>query len=210
MPSHEISRILLKHKAISLSVDPPFTWASGIKSPIYCDNRIILSFPESRSFVIDEFVRVISELKCDVIAGTASSGIPWAAWIADRLEKPLVYVRKATKGHGKTKRIEGTFEKGQQVIVIEDLISTGGSALSAVECVRDEGGVVTDVVAIFTYQLERAERNAKKSQVTFHTLDNFSSLVELARDDDYISSDVYDKVIKWSIDPEGWYYTYFM
>lgn len=210
MSKEEISRILLKHKAVSLSLDPPFTWASGIKSPIYCDNRLIFSYPESRKVIIEEFKNLLKDIEFDVVAGTASSGIPWASWLAEAFDVPLVYVRKEAKTYGRNQKIEGTMAEGARAVVVEDLISTGGSVINAAQSVRESGGVVTDCVAIFTYALERATRNAKDAELIFHTLDDFPSLIKVAFEENYLSGDDYEKIKNWAKDPEGWYYTYFM
>lgn len=210
MSAQEISKILLQHEAVKLSLDPPFTWASGMKTPIYCDNRLIMSFPESREKVINEMVELAKTLDFNVVAGTASSGIPWASWLADRLGLPMVYIRKKPKEYGRNRMMEGKLPDNPKAVVIEDLISTGGSAIHAVDALRESEVVVEDIIAIFTYGLERSMRNAISSHVNYHTLANLDSLLEIAKLEHYLSSEDHKKVITWAKDPEGWYYTYFM
>jgi len=208
----EAAEILLKLKAVLLSTDPPFTWASGIRSPIYCDNRLIMSFPEEREKIINYFIEVITEKKLapEVICGTASSGIPWAAWIARELELPMVYARQNIKKYGAKNQLEGILKPGSKVLVIEDLVSTGGSSVHAAGVVREAEGVVADILSIFTYQLEKADRILEKSKVNLHTITNFNTLIEVAAEKGYLESADREKVLEWSDDPEGWWYTHFM
>lgn len=206
MSPHDVAKLLLEVKAVSLNLDEPFRYASGILSPIYCDNRIIISHPAQREQVVEAFISVVREhnLEFDVVAGTATAGIPHAAWIAERLGKPMIYVRGQQKGHGKKNKIEGEFEKGAKVIIVEDLVSTGGSAINAGLAVRDAGGVVTDCLAIFTYEMEKAMKRFKKAEIVLHTLTNFSTLVNVASLTGYIPEEEADKVLAWNMDPEGW------
>jgi len=150
-----VAKNLLDIKAVSLQPNDPFTWASGIKSPIYCDNRLVLSFPEKRSVVVQGFVELIQKeySEAEVIVGTATAGIPWGAMVADKMEKPFGYVRSSNKTHGKGNKIEGKIEKGAKVVVVEDLISTGGSVKDVILSLREAGAEVLGVVAIFTYLL---------------------------------------------------------
>lgn len=202
----EVANILLKVKAVLLKPNEPFTWASGIKSPIYCDNRVTLSYPQEREEIVSFYLNAIKEsgAEFDVVAGTATAGIPWAAWIADELKKPLVYVRAKKKDHGAGKLIEGNLKKGQKVIIIEDLISTGGSSISAVNTVRDEGGVVQYCFAIFTYEFKKAENAFKEGNCKLVTLSNFSSLINEAVKGKYMKEDEKKSVSEWSKNPDAW------
>ncbi len=202
----EIASILLKTKAVTLSPGKPFIWASGIKSPIYTDNRIVLSYTEERKMVVRAFVDII-EKKCpdfDVIAGVATSGIPWAAWVADALGKPLVYARAKKKEYGKGNMIEGRLDKGKRAVVIEDLVSTGGSSIAAVQAVRDAGAKVTHCFAIFAYGLPEANKNFQDADCKLVTLTDFNALVGLASETGYITPDEKDRVLKFSEDPSSW------
>ena len=185
-----VSESLLQIKAIILQPNDPFTWASGIKSPIYCDNRKILSFPKIRTFIRQEMVTTIEEKygKPDVIAGVATGGIAVGALVAQELGLPFIYIRSKPKGHGLSNQIEGVVQKGQSVIVIEDLISTGKSALDAVEVLREKGCSVKGMIAIFSYGLKVAAANFKNAQVPLATLSNYDAMLEKAVDSNYISS----------------------
>lgn len=202
----EISTILLKRKAVTLSANDPFTWASGIKSPIYTDNRILLSYPDDRKAIINGYLELIKELdyEFDVIAGVATSGIPWASWVAEKLNKPMIYVRAKKKDHGKENLIEGRLENGKKVLVVEDLISTGSSSVSVVQAIRDAGGIVDNCVGIFTYGLEKASAAFSNADCKLVTLTSFSSLVEVASKTGYVTEDEKDKVLSWSKDPVSW------
>jgi orotate phosphoribosyltransferase len=202
----EVAEILLKNNAVTLRPNEPYTYASGIKSPIYCDNRLLMSNVAERNRIIDYYLEAIKRerLDADVIAGTESAGIPWAAWIADRLKKPMVFVRKKQKDHGKENRIEGTFQKGAKVLVIEDLISTGGSSLAAVEAVREQGGNVVACLAIFTYQMVAAEKNFADAKCNLVALSNFWTLVRVAAEEGFIKKEEQGIVLEWSRNPEAW------
>lgn len=203
-----IASHLLEIQAVVLSPDQPFTWASGIHSPVYCDNRLILAYPEVRADVIRAFVDRIRENfpDVDVIAGTATAGIPHAAWIADRMQLPMAYVRSSAKSHGRKKQIEGIITKGQKVVVIDDLISTGGSVLTAVHALKAAGADVLGVAAIFTYQLPQAAANFAEANVPLQTLTNFDTLIQMAVDQDIISGRQLRQLKKWYADPtsEDW------
>ncbi|MCA9371003.1 MAG: orotate phosphoribosyltransferase, partial [Candidatus Peregrinibacteria bacterium] len=178
-----IAELLIDIGAVKLSVDPPFTWTSGIKSPIYCDNRMIYSHPDARNVVVDALVSRINALHIqpDCIAGTATAAIGWAALVADRMDLPFVYVRSKAKEHGAKKRIEGDIRDGWDVVVVEDLISTGGSAISTVEALREEGGAnVSDVIAIFTYEMLVAKEKEQEGSVTFHPIATLGTLLDVA------------------------------
>lgn len=202
-----ISELLVNVGAVKLSIDPPFTWTSGIQSPIYCDNRMLYSHPEARDFVVEAFVSRIQSLHVqpDVIAGTATAAIGWAALVADRLKLPLVYVRSKAKEHGTQKRIEGDLKEDQHIVLIEDLLSTGGSAISSVEALREEGkGTVTDVMAIFTYELHSAAEKAQEAQVKLHPIATFGDLLEVAVEQGRLTADDMGKVAKFAEDPAEW------
>lgn len=204
----EISKILLKIGAVSLSPQKPFTWASGIKSPIYCDNRLILSYPEEREIVESELVNLIKENYKDAeyIMGTATAGIPHAALIADRLKLPMGFVRSSNKDHGKQNKIEGKLIEGAKVVLIEDLISTGGSSIEAAKALEEAGFEVIAIVAIFTYQLESANENFKNMPFELKTLTNFEELAEVAVEEKIIEEDDINKIMKWRKNPkdESW------
>ncbi len=198
-----IARSLLQIKAIKLSPANLFTWASGWHSPIYCDNRSVLSFPEVRREVCDAFSRLILEKypDADVIAGVATGAIAHGVLVAEQLGKPFIYVRSAPKSHGLANQIEGRYSKGDKVVVVEDLISTGGSSLSAVEALRDAGCEVLGMTAIFTYGFPVAEQNFKAAGVTLDTLSNYDTLIELASRQGYVRDEELDFLRQWRKDP---------
>ncbi|BBB33341.1 orotate phosphoribosyltransferase [Thermotomaculum hydrothermale] len=206
-----IAESLLKIKAVSLSLDPPFTWVSGIKSPIYCDNRLFISYVDERRKVVDAFIEKItnSGLEFNVIAGTATSAIPFAAWISEKLSLPMVYVRAQKKEHGKGKSVEGRLEKGSRVIVIEDLISTGKSSVQVVKNLREEGAEVVGVFSIFSYQFKKADDNFKSVGLSYQSLENIESLLQHAVEKNYLSQRDADIINEFRKDPENWYSTYF-
>lgn len=206
MLAKDIARILLDIRAVSLSPQKPYRYTSGILSPIYCDNRLIISYPQARDTIITAFLQVIESqaLAFDVVAGTATAGIPHAAFIADRLQKPMVYVRASSKAHGKQNQIEGKIESGQRVLVIEDLVSTGKSALEACEALRNAGAVVTDCLAIFTYQFKDTDQQFQQHTLKLHTLTHFHALIELALMQQLITEKEYHLVKQWNHDPQAW------
>lgn len=200
-----VSEKLLQINAIKLSPQKPFTWASGLKSPIYCDNRIVLSHPEIRSFVVDQFVELAKTMPSfDVVAGVATAGIPHGALLADRLNVPFVYVRSKAKAHGRQNQIEGKLEKGQKALVIEDLISTGGSCLQAVECLREAGAEVVGVLAIFTYSFDKAKLAFDSANCRMATLSNYEALIQQATAQSYITPDQQTTLEAWRKDPKAW------
>lgn len=203
--SKTISKILLDTKAVTLNPKEPYTYASGIRSPIYCDNRILMSLPRERKEIIQAFLKILEGLEFETVAGTATAGIPWAAWVAEIYNKPLIYVRSKSKDHGKQNLIEGRLDKGQKVVVIEDLISTGGSSVSAVEAVKEAGGIVTDCVAIFTYEMQKAAAKFEEAKCNIHTLTNFSTLANVAGEQGHIDAEQREIVLEWNKDPEGWF-----
>ena len=204
--AREVAQHLLEIKAVVLNVQQPFTWASGIKSPIYCDNRKTLSFPKVRNFIKQSFAEIIAgEFKnVEVIAGVATAGIPHGALVADALNLPFVYVRDKAKGHGLENQIEGKLEKGQRVVVIEDLISTGGSSLKAVESLRSAGAEVVGLGAIFTFDFAKAEQAFKEKNCPYFTLSDYNYLSEKALENDYIKKEELSALKEWRESPETW------
>ena len=204
--AREVAEYLLEIKAVVLNPSQPFTWTSGIKSPIYCDNRKTLSFPKVRTFIKSSFADIISDEfeHAEVIAGVATAGIPHGALVADILNLPFVYVRDKPKGHGLENQIEGKLEKGQKVFVIEDLISTGGSSLKAVEALREAGAEVLGLGAIFTYGFEKSVKAFEQANCKFFTLSNYEILLDKAIEESYIKAEEKNELIKWYKDPEAW------
>lgn len=200
----EVAKSLLKTGAVKLNVKEPFTFVSGIKSPIYCDNRKMIGYPEERKVVIDEFVKKLSEMDFDVVAGTATAGIPWAAFIAMAMNKPMSYIRGEKKKHGAGRQIEGADFGGKKVIVIEDLISTGGSCIKAVEAARNEGAKEVEVMAIFSYEFDKAYENFEKENIKWQTLSNFSALLELAKEEKYLTEDEAKIAAEWNKNTDTW------
>ncbi|HLT45800.1 MAG TPA: orotate phosphoribosyltransferase [Rubricoccaceae bacterium] len=205
-PREAVARDLLRIGAVLLRPDDPFTWASGLRSPIYCDNRLTLSEPAVRRRLTDGFLAVLDRegLAPDVIAGTATAGIPHAAWLADRLELPMVYVRASAKGHGRGNQIEGRLDEGARVVLVEDLVSTGGSSLAAVEALRAAGAEVRAVVAVFSYGLGRAEAAFRAAGVPLFTLTDYDTLLDVARAEGRLDDNALAALRAWREDPEGW------
>ncbi|WP_157796517.1 orotate phosphoribosyltransferase [Bacillus sp. FJAT-45037] len=199
----QIAASLLDIEAVALEPTNPFTWSSGLKSPIYCDNRMTLSYPNVRRMIAAHFKEVIESQYPDaeVIAGTATAGIPHAAWVSELLNLPMVYVRGSAKGHGKQNQIEGKLQTGQKVVIIEDLISTGGSAIKAAEALREAGANVLGIAAIFTYELPIAEENFKKENLSTVALTTYSTLLAVARGRDTITEEELLKLEKWRQNP---------
>lgn len=202
----EIAKKLLQIKAIKLSPQKPFTWASGMQSPIYCDNRIALSFPEVRNYIIDAFVSNSQAYEgVTAIAGVATAGIAHGALLADRLSLPFAYVRSKAKAHGRQNLIEGQLEKGAKVLVVEDLISTGGSSLQAVNALREYGVEVLGTLAIFTYGFAKATDAFAQAACPLTTLTNYGILIEQALEDQYISENELELLKKWREAPQSWH-----
>lgn len=204
--AHKIAEFLLQIKAIKLQPENPFTWASGWKSPIYCDNRKTLSYPAIRTFIRQQFVNEINDKysKPDVIAGVATGGIAQGALIAQDMGLPFVYVRSEAKKHGLTNMVEGVVESGQSVVVIEDLISTGGSSIKAIEALREQGCVVKGMVAIFTYGFDTAVENFKNINCPSTSLCDYNTLIEVALKHNYITDNDVDSLNQWRISPSTW------
>jgi orotate phosphoribosyltransferase len=197
---------LLESKAVILKPSHPFTWASGWLSPIYCDNRITLSVPEIRRYITRSFTDRILEAfgKPEVIAGVATGAIAQGALVAEALDLPMIYVRSAAKGHGRQNLIEGRMEAGQRVVVVEDLVSTGGSSLKAVEAIRQAGGEVAGMVAIFSYGFPEAEEAFREAGVVLHTLSHYHALIDQAASTGYIQKDHLELLARWREDPASW------
>lgn len=195
----EVAKRLLDIKAVQIRPNDYFTWTSGIKSPIYCDNRLTMSYPEVRNKIVDAFVEKVENLDQhpDVIAGCATAGIPHAAWLASRLDLPMTYVRSSAKGHGKGNQIEGEIKPGQKVVVIEDLISTGGSVLTSVKALVEAGAEVVGVLAIFTYGLEKAKQQFADVELSFETITNYDELLQLLESEGKITSEEKAELENW-------------
>lgn len=195
----KIAKNLLDIEAVALRPNDYFTWTSGIKSPIYCDNRITMSYPAIRREIAAGMSEVIKAKfpEVEVVAGTATAGIPHAAWVSEVLDLPMVYVRDSAKKHGKTNQIEGRLLEGQKVVIIEDLISTGLSSLKVAKALEEAGAVVLGVVAIFSYELKKAQDAFAADKVKYHTLTNYNYLIEEAVASDYIKQEDVEKLLKW-------------
>ncbi|MCI5083414.1 MAG: orotate phosphoribosyltransferase [Saprospiraceae bacterium] len=201
----DIAERLLQIKAIKLNPQNPFIWASGLRSPIYCDNRIVLSHPEHRRQVINAFAAKATDFDgFNAIAGVATAGIAHGALLAEKLELPFIYVRSKAKAHGRQNQIEGELPPNARVLVIEDLISTGGSCLAAVEALRNTGAEVVATLAIFTYGFAKAKEAFAKANCPFDTLSNYATLLEVALQKEYITSDHSQLLKEWREDPEAW------
>ena len=208
MREKEIAKGLLSIKAVFLRPDEPFTWASGIKSPIYCDNRLILTAPEVRNLVEESIARKVREIypEAEVLMGTSTAGIAHAAIAAHILGMPMGYVRGSAKDHGRNNRIEGRLEPGQKVVVIEDLISTGGSCIDVVEALREAGADVLGVISIFTYGMKKGLERLAAANVENNSLSNFDTLVEVAAEENYIAPDDVARLRRFMANPsdESW------
>lgn len=202
----EIALHLLEINAVVLRPNDPFTWSSGWHSPIYCDNRLTLRYPAIRKKIASKFIEFIHNEygDVDVITGTATAGIPHAAWIAGSLDKPMSYVRAKAKAYGLGNQIEGGIQKGETTVVIEDLISTGGSAISVVEALRFIGTDIKAVLSIFTYGFDKSIQKFKDAEVPIHTLTDYSTLIEVAKDHDYINESDLKTLSAWRKKPETW------
>ncbi|MBN2259398.1 MAG: orotate phosphoribosyltransferase [Clostridiales bacterium] len=200
-----IAEKLLEIKAVVIAnEDNLFTWASGIKSPIYCDNRLIMAYPEFRKYVAEEFTKKIKNLgiEIDVIVGTATAGIAHAAWVAERMDKPLAYVRSSSKAHGKKNQIEGIVREGQTAVVIEDLLSTGGSALSAVKALKEAGANVVKVFSIFNYNFDELVLSFASELMSYESLTDYKTLLPIAKESGYITDKDYEVLKLWSENPK--------
>lgn len=202
----QVAEKLLQVQAVKLSPSQPFTWASGWKSPIYCDNRKILSYPYVRDFIKSEMSNIVFEVfpEADVIAGVATAGIPHGAMVADQLKLPFIYVRSKPKEHGMGRQIEGVLQEGQRVVVIEDLISTGKSSLEAVQAIRAEGGNVIGMVSIFNYGFDVAVKAMDEAGVPYRSMSNYEALIELAVEKGIVNADEQEMLKSWRKAPAEW------
>lgn len=204
--AERIAANLLQIKAIKLNNSKPFTWASGLKSPIYCDNRVALSYPKLRTFIRQELVKSIADQfgDVDVIAGVATAGIPQGALVAQEMGLPFIYVRSAKKSHGMTNMIEGVLHSGQSVLVVEDLVSTGKSSLAAVVALEESGANVKGMVSIFTYGLPIAKQNFEKAKCKLVSLSDYNHLIKTAVEGNSITAKDQESLLKWREDPKAW------
>ncbi|MEY8441876.1 orotate phosphoribosyltransferase [Lactobacillaceae bacterium 24-114] len=204
--AESVAHSLLEINAVSLQPEKPFTWASGMKSPIYTDNRLTISYPNVRQAIVNSMEEQIKLHfpEATLIAGTATAGIPHATGVAQQMSLPMIYVRSKPKDHGAGKQIEGVVKKDDKVVVIDDLISTGGSVLNAVKAVRDSGAEVLGVVSIFTYQLPAAEMNFKENNLPYYSVTNYSTLIHVAKEKELISEEQLTSLKQWREDPLGW------
>ncbi len=202
----DVAKILLELKAVTLNAKQPFKYSSGILSPVYTDCRILMSYPTQRQIIRDLYIQELEKtgVKFDVIAGTATAGIPHAAWIADKLNLPLVYVRGKAKDHGKGNRIEGVVKEGQKIAVIEDLISTGESAVETAKAINEAGGKAEYVFSIMTYLMKSAIENFENNNLKLIALTNIEELVNLAIEMNYIKEEEKQMILDWTKDPVGW------
>jgi len=205
MISRQVAEALLEIKAVSIvGEDQLFTWVSGIKSPVYCDNRMTISFPKVRDLIANGFAdRIRTKYKdVEVIAGTATAGIPHAAWVAQILDLPMVYVRSNPKGHGKGKQIEGYLKPGSKVVLIEDLLSTGGSSMKACEALREEGAEVLSVLAIFSYNFAQVDAIFNEKEIAFETLTDYKTILPIEVEKNYVDESSKETLLKWSDNPK--------
>ena len=204
--SEALALHLLKIGAVTLSPEKPYKWASGLFAPIYCDNRLTLSFPPLRSRIADGMVRIVRSLgfEADAVVGVATAGIPHATLVADRLGLPLAYVRSSPKKHGRGNQIEGQVKKGSRIALIEDLVSTGGSSLKAAVALREAGLEVREIIAVFSYGLDTASNRFTEAGIALHTLTNLEELLHVAHDEKLLSSDQLRSLVAWQRDPLEW------
>lgn len=202
----QVAKILLSIKAVSFNPQNPYKYASGILSPVYTDCRVLMAYPDKRKIIRDFYIDAIkkSGVQFDVVAGTATAGIPHAAWIADELNLPMVYVRGKAKDHGKENLMEGIINKGEKAIVIEDLVSTGESAINSVQTIRNGGGVVEYVFSIITYGMKKAEENFSQNSLKLVSLTDFADVVKEAENSGYINKEATPTILDWIKDPQGW------
>lgn len=200
----EIAKKLLEIQAVTIKdTSNLFTWASGIKSPIYCDNRLTMSYPEVRNAIAQGFKEIIEKEfpEAGIVAGTATAGIPHAAWVSEKMNLPMVYVRSSAKGHGKQNQIEGRLFEGKKVVLIEDLFSTGGSSMKAVKALQEAGAQVIGVVAIFSYNFKKVDDVFKEENIEYRTITNYDVLLPIAMEMGYVKEEELDMLKKWSKDP---------
>ncbi|MDP3975748.1 MAG: orotate phosphoribosyltransferase [bacterium] len=204
--AQKIAQGLLQTEAVKISINPPFTWVSGIKSPIYCDNRKLISFPDVRETIVSEFIIAAGKYHPEVIAGTATAGIPWAAFVAYQMKLPMVYVRPEPKGHGTGKQVEGHLDTGKRVLLIEDLVSTGGSSINSAEALRREGqSDVVGVLAIVTYEMAKATGAFAAAELPLTTLTTFTDILTEVQAQGYLSPEQVKLVAEFGKDPASWW-----
>lgn len=197
MISQEIARTLLREKAVFLSPHDPFTWTSGIKSPVYCDNRLLISTVEARDMIVEAFCTEIKKLNVDIITGTATAGIPWAAFVAQKMKLPMAYVRSSSKDHGRQNAIEGKVAKGMKTVLMEDLISTGKSSIAAARKLEEESVEVSKIFSLFTYGFAEADKVFVDAGFSYQSLTNFDILAQVAFDDQMLDKATLDQVLNW-------------
>src|SRR3989338_10719995 len=204
--SKKVAKILFEIGAVSFSRNRPFRFDSGLLSPVYVDNRILISYPKERKLVIAELFKIIKDevSRFDVVAGVATAGIPHAAWIADKLNKPMIFVRSKPKDHGKGQQVEGKLSRGQRVLVIEDLISTARSSKRVVEAIRAQGGVVSDEIAIYSHNLKEADKNMNKVKVKLHNLTDTKTAALYAKEKGFLKKEQTEIIFDWVKDPQNW------
>lgn len=205
--AQEIAKILLDVGAVKVKINPPFTWVSGIKSPVYCDNRKLISYPRERRRIVDSFIDMLraAKLEPEYIGGTATAAIPWAAFLAYELDLPMIYIRPEKKEHGAGRQIEGDLPPGKRVLIIEDLISTGGSSVNAAQAVQNEcKGVVTDIFAIVTWEIEESKKHFADAGIRLSTLTNFSNIIGLALERGAITQKEWENILEFKKDPRAW------
>ena len=204
--SKKIAKILFEIGAVTFSRSRPFRFDSGLLSPVYVDNRILISYPKERKIVTAELLKLIKDKvnKFDMVAGVATAGIPHAAWIADKLNKPMIFVRSKPKDHGKGQQVEGKLSRGQKVLVIEDLISTAGSSKRVIEAIRSQGGVVSDEVAIYSHNLKEADKNMNQVKVKLHYLTDTKTTALYAKEKGFLKKEQTEIISDWVEDPANW------
>lgn len=206
MTSHEVAALLFDIEAVAVNMEEPFRYTSGLLSPIYCDNRLIISYPDKRDMIAQAFVDLIQAegMEYDTIGGPATGAIPHSAFVAQKLNCPMIYIRGKAKEHGKKKQVEGKMDSGARVLIIEDLVSTGGSSLAAIEGVRNEGGVVTDCISIMTYQMKSSIKGFAAAQVNLRSLTTFTDVVAVAVERGVVTEEQRERVLDWNQDPDWW------
>ena len=202
--SEQVAASLLEIQAIKLSPERPYTWASGLKSPIYCDNRLLLSYPKIRTLVVDAFAEIAKDYKVDMIAGVATAGIAHGALLAQKLELPFIYVRSKAKGHGRQNQIEGELTTKENVLLVEDLISTGGSVISAAKVLQAEDVSVSGACAIFSYGLAKAKQNFEGAHLAYSTITDYQTMLQVALKMNYITNNQHQILEEWREDPLAW------
>lgn len=207
--SKHVAEMLLDINAVTFSFTKPYlyTFASGVKGPMYCDNRRLISYQDKRRAVVDEIVKIAKKLDFDIVGGVSTAGIPWAALVAERLNTSMIYIRPEAKGYGKKRQIEGDLKKGDRILIIEDLVSTGHSAITAIKAVRRNGGKVSDCISIFTYDLDIATKNFRRTKCKMHPLLMFSDLIGVAAAKNYIDKKEKEELLKWHKNPKKYWTT---